>query len=80
VRHERQVCAVLDADGLAAPQIWINRYALYVSAVANDPHCAYLLAASPAEAKAFLAGKLPGMGYKRAVVSGHAIYYFAGTI
>ncbi len=75
--NERQVCAVLGADGRAAPQIWLNRYAPYVLAVARDPHPAYLLTASTGEALAFASSDLPRMGYKRAVVSGRAIYYFS---
>ncbi len=76
---ERQVCAVLGPDGHLAPEIWINRYAPYISAVTNDPHHAYLLSASPSEITAFEHSDLPTLGYRRALVGRFAIYYFEET-
>jgi hypothetical protein len=73
--NERQVCAVLGPDAQPTPATWLNRYAPYVSAVAADPHHAYLFGASPGEESAFLHGDLPGKGYRRAVIDGYAIYY-----
>ena len=75
---ERQVCAVLGANGRAAPETWLNRYTPYVAAVARDPHPAYLLYASTAEQSAFERGPLPASGYVRVTEGSFALYLYDG--
>ncbi len=75
--NERQVCAVLGPNGQPAPETWLNRYTPYVTAVARDPHPAYLLYASSTEQSAFARGPLPARGYVRTTLGSFAIYLYA---
>jgi len=74
--NERQVCAVLGPDGRPALETWLNRYTPYVTAVARDPHPAYLLTASTAEKAAFEHGQLPALGYVRVTEGSFALYLY----